>query len=52
MGAGRRGGGSVRATPHRAGVLGAGAQSGVVAAVVRRERRRGGCHGGTAVPVR
>lgn len=52
MGAGRRGGGSVRATPHRAGVLGAGAQSGVVAAVLRGERRRGGCHGGTAVPVR
>lgn len=57
VGAGRRGGGSgsgrgVRATPHRAGVLGAGPQSGVVAAAVRTERRRGGCHGGTAVPVR
>ena len=54
MGAGRRGGGGggVGATPHGVGELGAGLQSGVVAAAVRRGRRRRGCHGGAAVPVR
>lgn len=53
VGAGRRGGGGgVGATPHGAGELGAGLQSGVVAAAVRRGRRRRGCHGGAAVPVR